>query len=556
MKKGFSLVELIVSIILLTIVLIFMLSLLIKLNSKKEESNDLGLLVDQAIITKKINGDVISLNGIESVNCDVLSCTIVFGIGQTKYLNLSEDQRTLTYGTISEIEIAKTLPEDLEYDFITLSNSYYSDIKMTKISVKVKDNPQYMIEVYDSQKLEYEETTFNFAYTGSPQTFTAPEDGLYKIELWGAQGGGLYGAKGGYTSGEIILTKGTIFYVYVGQKGTQTVGGWNGGGNMLPGNISYSGSRIGSAGGGATDIRLEAGRTFTATTNPPIQGTNGGYASGSNIILPSYDAIQYGPYISLTSGLYLVTISGTNLNLASVLVYYNYSPNNPIPFTTKYTASDKIILILTPTTNLSPVEFVVQNKSTTSTVTVSSIRVENVSSRIMVAGGGGGYGYGEYSGKGVGGGLQGGASAATASVCVSKGGTQTAGGYYNCGSNVQNLGVFGLGGTTSISTSPSLTTGGGGGGGYYGGGGNVSVTNDYQDMAGGGGGSSFISGYTGCDAINQAGSHTGQPNHYSGYVFTNGVMIAGNATMPNIYGVPETGHGGNGYAKITLISRR
>jgi len=91
----------------------------------------------------------------------------------------------------------------------------------------------------------------------------------------------------------------------------------------------------------------------------------------------------------------------------------------------------------------------------------------------------------------------------------------------------------------------------GGGSGYYGG--------SAGNHAGGAGGSSFISGYPGCNAISANSTedaivHTGQPNHYSGYVFTNSVMKAGNETMPSPSGGTETGHTGNGYAIITQLS--
>ncbi len=95
----------------------------------------------------------------------------------------------------------------------------------------------------------------------------------------------------------------------------------------------------------------------------------------------------------------------------------------------------------------------------------------------------------------------------------------------------------------------------GAGGGYYGG---CAGTNLGEDITGlrGAGGSSFISGHTGCNAISESSTssniiHTGQPNHYSGYVFTNTVMKAGNEVMPSPTGGTETGHSGNGYCKIT-----
>lgn len=33
------------------------------------------------------------------------------------------------------------------------------------------------------------QVVWNFDYTGAVQTFTAPRDGTYKLEVWGAQGG-------------------------------------------------------------------------------------------------------------------------------------------------------------------------------------------------------------------------------------------------------------------------------------------------------------------------------------------------------------------------------
>ena len=73
---------------------------------------------------------------------------------------------------------------------------------------------------------------------------------------------------------------------------------------------------------------------------------------------------------------------------------------------------------------------------------------------------------------------------------------------------------------------------------------------------GGGGGSSFISGHSGCKAITSSSTstsitHSSSANHYSGKVFTNTVMKAGNESIPSPTGGTETGHSGNGYCKIT-----
>jgi hypothetical protein len=62
--------------------------------------------------------------------------------------------------------------------------------------------------------------------TAGIQTWTAPVAGTYRIEAWGAEGGGrIYsgshctGGLGGYASGDITLTAGQAIKILVGQKG-------------------------------------------------------------------------------------------------------------------------------------------------------------------------------------------------------------------------------------------------------------------------------------------------------------------------------------------------
>lgn len=107
--------------------------------------------------------------------------------------------------------------------------------------------------------------SYNFPYSGSVQTFTAPATGTYQLEVWGAEGGGSalsgnsnsgLGGKGGYSKGLINLIKGETVNVYVGGRGqsadTGTAqGGWNGGGS----GYGSSNGEPGNGGGGSTDIR-------------------------------------------------------------------------------------------------------------------------------------------------------------------------------------------------------------------------------------------------------------------------------------------------------------
>jgi len=108
----------------------------------------------------------------------------------------------------------------------TAGNKFNLSTQNTNVTVYAKWNPPDI-------------TTLN--YTGSIQTYNVIKDGIYKLEVYGAQGGSSYGGKGGYSVGYIELNKDEVLYIGIGGQGKS----FNGGG-------SYTGN--GSAGGGATHI--------------------------------------------------------------------------------------------------------------------------------------------------------------------------------------------------------------------------------------------------------------------------------------------------------------
>ena len=174
---------------------------------------------------------------------------------------------------------------------------------------------------------------------------------------------------------------------------------------------------------------------------------------------------------------------------------------------------------------------------------------QSLRSRIMVAAGGGGTSAYSTTGAvgGYGGALTGGPGilAGSGTYTLPGGGTQTSGGTAGIGTATASAGTFGTGGA-------NLNGGGAGGGGYYGGGGGTVCTTCSLTGAGG---SSFISGYTGCNAVNASGTHTGTPNHYSGLIFNTMTMSAGNVSIPTQDGAStQTGNSYGGYAKITWVS--
>ena len=143
---------------------------------------------------------------------------------------------------------------------------------------------------------------WEFSYTGKYQTLTIPYDGNYKLEVWGAQGGGdthwqpgignvgYGGGNGGYIAGQVWLTKGATLTVGVGGQAT----GFNGG--TKPTSLS-PGTTCAGGGGGATDMRYNGVRIIVAgggggtagcdadagNNCQPVIGGAGGAAGSGNL---------------------------------------------------------------------------------------------------------------------------------------------------------------------------------------------------------------------------------------------------------------------------------
>ncbi len=147
----------------------------------------------------------------------------------------------------------------------------------------------------------------DFDYTGKVQTFTAPADGTYKLETWGAEGGGnitYYGGKGGYSYGNVTLKKGQIVYIAVGEAGKFLQGGptlgtaasaaatFNGGGRGQT--YEDSNGNIGGtsgSGGGATSIQTSLHgdgqlKNYESVKDTDVLIVAGGGGAGNNCNYP------------------------------------------------------------------------------------------------------------------------------------------------------------------------------------------------------------------------------------------------------------------------------
>lgn len=299
--------------------------------------------------------------------------------------------------------------------------------------------------IYSKQDaIQFANSWADFGYTGTPQEFTFPVTGKYKLEVMGASGGPRtpvqrafnwwYGKDfnpglGGYSSGYKDFNAGDRVALFVGGRGEASLdegvnpniihkGGFNGGGNGSVGPLAYGNANPnwrnwgGAGGGGATDIRPVSDENYVSPTNP-------GYKLRYRTPGDSDHALNAGPWIPLDHGSYQAVFEVENLpdsdfdgavayyDLNSsidkrfikvysqkhgnfISVYFTYSPNQPAPTIMPNTAAEVRLLV----------------KTTNTTAKIKSLKIYNVSDRIIVGGGGGGGTL--IAGGGHGGGLTGG----------------------------------------------------------------------------------------------------------------------------------------------------
>jgi len=402
------------------------------------------------------------------------------------------------------------------------------------------------VKYFNACKTYEENEEINFEYTGDVQSLSLPA-GKYKLQTWGAQGGGTSGSKGGYAEGIISFDNTTTFYLFVGGKGAQKKGGWNGGGGST-GSTSYSSSGTTGysypyGGGGGTDIALvnsSVSYSGNRTTRDSasllsriiVAGGGAGYSSWSKTTTSSTTSWKY--YDSWTGLKTFCDVANGYCNWAGYVTYLeagktyrvtNISPSgyssakflintsagviqgNPVTIPAGATISYQRVEIQYSSAQ-TDISYQFQYQSTSSSTSSTS---GNGSSSQQ---GGGTSGKGQYPG------------------------TQTSAG------SGSYAGAFGLGATQNVSNYRYAS--GGGGGGWYGGGAAYSDSStSYVNYSGGGSG--FV--YTSTATV---------PSGYSvptTYQLTNAVTTAGNSSFPSTSGGTETGHSGNGYIKITALEQ-
>jgi len=393
-------------------------------------------------------------------------------------------------------------------------------------------------------------TVFDFDYTGTVQSVELPK-GKYKLQCWGAQGGsnGGTGSRGGYSEGVLTLNSKTNLYVFVGGRGsTSGNGGWNGGGRSTGYSSYTSGNEYGessmASGGGATDISTvtsdmsySSGRTNRSSASLLARCiVAGGGAGGSSYyqeITDTYSEwVDAGSYSGLywwwsgedgkgilcthtnvsfeTNATYRVYVSHASSELENAFLYIStpFGDVNEGGSFTATSSSAKIVVRYNidypylPSESASETTFYIEKYETYSTTDSYS------DSSSQSQQGGGTSGRGQYPG------------------------TQTSAG---------SGGGFGYG--ANQETTNYMYCSGGGGGGWYGGGsGRADGSTGYINYSGGG------SGF-----VNTSANASSRPSGYTGLQLDSGTTIAGNTSHPSTSGGTETGHSGNGYARITVV---
>lgn len=444
------------------------------------------------------------------------------------------------------------------------------------------------VTVTQSGKVVPVGTIYNFAYTGTVQEVTLSA-GTYKLQCWGAQGGqnpaystygivSVDGGKGGYSEGILTLTSPTTLYIFVGGKPStsSTNGGWNGGGGGS--GTSQNGSATGTyglgytkvgRGGGATDIALTTStmsyssyRTNRSSASLLSRfivagGGSGGAMTYKEITtsttswetLGTIDASQTsGTFNGLgwtrarmtSSGNYYfrcdfnsdvnpfnngdvlrITIGGgVDNNTRSRLYWMTGSSASTYITSTTYNLSYQVTWSYSSAPSGSYFRLQVWQSGSyyTGTITIE----KQVTTQTTTTDTASQVGY-------AGGGIEGNNYGNTTKATQSAAGNHAGFGY----------------GANQIGTSYRYP-GACGGGGWYGGGTNYgNDTSATTGIRNSGGGSGFV---------NIAANAQYRPSGYTGLELDSGTTYAGDTSFPSTSGSTETGHTGNGYARITRVS--
>ena len=245
-KEGFTLIELLAVIVILAIVVVLAFT---KIKGFLKKSDKSAAETNAKIFIKGVN-DMASLSVRETVRYKTGMYTVQELI-ESGNLKVSGTLPTGGYVNLERYEVTTACLE---------LNGYAIEFEDGALTKSTLGGSCTLYDPSDPEEV--------YAYTGSTEMYVVPEDGVYNLEVWGAQGGTVsstyYGGFGGYSEGTIELKKNDLLYINVGGAGTASKdnynipGGYNGGGMGTGGDCETYTNRYGASGGGATSITTVA----------------------------------------------------------------------------------------------------------------------------------------------------------------------------------------------------------------------------------------------------------------------------------------------------------
>ena len=161
-KKGFTLVEIIVSISLISIVLVSMLVTLVNLRQVYSESNDdTDIRIYGSSLSRAINKDILENKGIKTVECeDNTKCNITLNNDETRVLLIN------TLGSSEKLNALGTIKTITNKSTIIYKNTYKTPLVDTDDQIiTIKTVTSVTTQSVDGDDILYEDTEF-FHFTG------------------------------------------------------------------------------------------------------------------------------------------------------------------------------------------------------------------------------------------------------------------------------------------------------------------------------------------------------------------------------------------------------
>lgn len=297
--------------------------------------------------------------------------------------------------------------------------------------------------IYSKQDaIQFANSWVDVGYTGTPQGFTFPVTGKYKLEVMGASGGPRTASQqalqwyynkdfnpglGGYSSGYKDFNAGDSVALFVGGRGESAIdaghysklinyGGFNGGGNGAAGPLSYGNPDInwrnwgGAGGGGGTDIRPIA---TTEYVNNPLYPMVIRPTGSSEILLNT------GPFANISHGVYQAVFEVENIpdsDFYGAVAYYDLNLGADKEFHNVYAQKHgNYVSVFFAYESSQPApqyvatvgaEIRLKVNTSNNSAKIKSLKIYKLTDRIIVGGGGAGGSF--IAGGGHGGGLIGG----------------------------------------------------------------------------------------------------------------------------------------------------